>query len=69
MLTTSSSALGQFLNTRSLSFGVAPLPYYDQVTKTGGRPFVSGSALWAMEGHPQAQEKATAQFLAWLSSP
>lgn len=69
VLTTSSSALGQFLNTRSLSFGVAPLPYYDQVTKAGGRPFVSGSALWAMEGHPQAQEKATAQFLAWLSKP
>jgi multiple sugar transport system substrate-binding protein len=30
---------------------------------------VSGSALWALEGHPQAEEKATAQFLAWLSKP
>ncbi|ARP94746.1 extracellular solute-binding protein [Bordetella genomosp. 13] len=69
VLTTGSGALGQFLDTRSLKFGVAPLPFYDQATKTGGRPFVSGAALWAVEGHPQNQEKATAQFLAWLSKP
>ncbi len=69
VLTAESSAFGNFNNTRGLSFGVAPLPYYDQVTKTAGRPFVSGSALWAMEGKPVAQEKATAQFLAWLSKP
>ena len=69
VLTTGSGALGQFLDTRSLSFGVAPVPYYDQVTKTAGRPFVSGAALWALEGHPAAQDKATAQFLAWLSKP
>ncbi|KOF54556.1 MULTISPECIES: extracellular solute-binding protein [unclassified Achromobacter] len=69
VLTSSSGAFGQFLNTKSLQFGVAPLPYYDQVTKTPGRPFVSGAALWALEGHPQAEEKATAQFLAWLSKP
>ncbi|MDQ8033074.1 glycerol-3-phosphate ABC transporter substrate-binding protein [Bordetella genomosp. 1] len=69
VLTSTSGSFGQFLNTRSLSFGVAPLPYYDQVTKTAGRPFVSGAALWAVEGHPQAQEKATANFLAWLSKP
>ncbi|MGY6272362.1 extracellular solute-binding protein [Achromobacter denitrificans] len=69
VLTSSTGAFGQFINTKSLSFGVAPLPYYDQVTKDGGKPFVSGSALWALEGHPQAEEKATAQFLAWLSKP
>ncbi|MFJ1302359.1 extracellular solute-binding protein [Pseudomonadota bacterium AL_CKDN230030165-1A_HGKHYDSX7] len=69
VLTSTSGSFGQFLNTRSLSFGVAPLPYYDQATKAAGRPFVSGSALWAVEGHPQAEEKATANFLAWLSKP
>lgn len=69
VLTSGSGALGQFLDTRSLSFGVAPLPYYDQATKSAGRPFVSGAALWALEGHPAAQDKATAQFLAWLSKP
>ncbi len=69
VLTANTGAFGQFLNTKSLSFGVAPLPYYEQATKDGGKPFVSGSALWALEGHPQAEEKATAQFLAWLSKP
>ncbi len=69
VLTSNSGAFGQFVNTKSLSFGVAPLPYYDQVTKDGGKPFVSGSALWALDGHPKAEEKATAQFLAWLSKP
>ncbi len=69
VLTTGSGALGQFLAAKSLKFGVAPLPFYDQATKTAGRPFVSGAALWAIEGHPQSQEKATAQFLAWLSKP
>lgn len=69
VLTANSGAFGTFVNTKSLSFGVAPLPYYDQATKSAGQPFVSGSALWALEGHPQAQEKATAQFLAWLSKP
>lgn len=69
VLTANSGAFGTFVNTKSLSFGVAPLPYYDQATKSAGQPFVSGSALWALEGRPQAEEKATAQFLAWLSKP
>lgn len=69
VLTSGSSALGGFLNTKSLSFGVAPLPYYPQATKEPGRPFVSGGALWALEGHPQGEDKATAAFLAWLSKP
>jgi multiple sugar transport system substrate-binding protein len=30
---------------------------------------VSGSALWVLEGHPATQDKATAEFLAWLSKP
>ena len=55
-VTSNSGSFGQFLATKSLSFGVAPLPYYDQATSNGGQP-VSGSALWAMEGHPKDQGK------------
>ncbi|MDM9558614.1 extracellular solute-binding protein [Bordetella petrii] len=69
VLTSGSGSAGTFMNTRSLSFGVAPLPYYTQATQEAGSPFVSGSALWAIDGHPQAQEKATAQFLSWLAKP
>jgi multiple sugar transport system substrate-binding protein len=69
VLTASSGALGRLITAKNLSFGIAPLPYYDQATKTPGKPFVSGAALWVMEGHPAAQDKATADFLAWLSKP
>lgn len=69
VLMSGSGAFGEFNKARGLNFGVAPLPYYAQVTKQAGRPFVSGSALWVIDGHPQAQEKATAEFLSWLSSP
>lgn len=69
VLTSGSGSAGTFMNTRSLSFGVAPLPFYSQVTAAAGSPFVSGSALWAVDGHPKDQEKATAQYLAWLSKP
>ncbi|CAM4381702.1 extracellular solute-binding protein [Bordetella muralis] len=69
VLMSGSGSAGTFMHTRNLSFGVAPLPYYPQATPSAGRPFVSGSALWAIDGRPQNQEKATAQFLAWLSKP
>jgi len=69
VLMSGSGAIGNFMNTKGLSFGVAPLPYYAQATSTPGRPFVTGGALWAMEGHPAASDKATAAFLAWLSKP
>ncbi|ALM83758.1 extracellular solute-binding protein [Bordetella sp. N] len=69
VLTSGSGAIGNFSATKGLTFGVAPLPYYPQATPTAGRPFVTGGALWAMEGHPAASDKATAAFLAWLSKP
>lgn len=69
VLMSDSSNMGWFNDTRSLNFGVAGLPYYPEVTKKPGNPFVDGTALWATKGHPQAEEKATAQFLAWLAQP
>ena len=69
VVTTGSGALGQMLNTRGLSFGVAPLPHYQQVTEKPGAPFVSGSALWAIGGHSKEDNKATMSFLAYLSKP
>ena len=63
-----SGSFGQFLATKSLSFGVAPLPYYDQATSNGGQP--SSAARPVGDGRPsEGPGKATAQFLAWLSKP
>ena len=69
VLTSGSGSLGQFAATKDLKFGVAPLPFYDQLTPKPGVPFVSGSALWVTTGHPVEQYKATASFLAYLSKP
>lgn len=69
VLTAGSGALGDMLLNKKLNFGVASLPYYDLVTNDAGSPFVSGSALWAVAGHPKAEDKATAAFLAYLSTP
>lgn len=69
ILLSGSGAMGDFQAARNLNFGVAPLPYYPQATSSPGHPFVSGAALWATEGHPADQDKATAEFLGWLSKP
>jgi multiple sugar transport system substrate-binding protein len=69
VITTTSGALAQMQNTRGLSFGVAPMPFYDQVTPKAGSPFVSGSALWAIAGQSKEHNKATMAFLAFLSEP
>jgi multiple sugar transport system substrate-binding protein len=69
VITTTSGALGQMLDTRGLNFGMAPLPFYDQVSPKAGAPFVSGGALWAVSGHAKDADKATMAFLAYLSKP
>lgn len=69
VLWTESSNLGRFIETRSLKFGLSGLPYYPQVTKTPGNPYLEGTGLWATAGHSNAEHKATVQFLAWLAQP
>ncbi len=69
VITTTSGALGHMLDTRGLNFGMAPLPFYDQVSPKAGAPFVSGGALWVVSGHTKDADKATVAFLAYLSKP
>lgn len=68
VLTAGSGALGDILAS-NMRFAVAPVPYYDQVTKKRGAPFIGGSALWVVNGHPAARQKAAATLLAYLSKP
>ena len=68
VLTANSSALGQIMAS-NVRFGVAPVPYYDQVTKKPGAPFIGGAALWVVNGHPASHQKAAASLLAYLSKP
>ncbi|OWT65732.1 extracellular solute-binding protein [Candidimonas nitroreducens] len=69
VLTSSSSNIGQFRDARGLDFGVSGLPYYPEATQHPGDAFVAGSALWAIDKHPAAENKATAELLGWLAQP
>lgn len=67
VLLSQSSNLGWFGSLRSLDLGVSGLPYYPEVTKTPGLPFVGGAALWATGGHAKEDDQASAEFLSWLA--
>ena len=69
VLTTGTGSLGAIQQQAKFSYGVAPLPYYDEEAKNGSNPFVGGPAFWAMSGHPAAEQKALATFIAYLASP
>ncbi|NLY27496.1 MAG: extracellular solute-binding protein [Alcaligenaceae bacterium] len=69
VLISASSNLGWFKEARGLDFSLTGLPYYPEVTKTPGNPFVGGSAIWATSGHPKETDAAMAGFLAWLAKP
>lgn len=69
VLLSSSGNLGWFNDSRSLDFGVAGLPYYPDIARVPGNPFVDGAAFWAVDGHDKAQDQATARFLGWLAQP
>lgn len=69
VITTTSGALARMQETKGLSYGIAPLPFYDQVIPTRGAPYVSGAALWATSGHTKEQDKATMSFLSFLAQP
>jgi len=69
VLMSESGNLGWFKDKNTLEFGVSGLPYYPQVTKTPGNPFVDGAALWLTSGQTADSEKASVQFLGWLAKP
>jgi len=69
VLLTDSGALGTLRQQTALHFAVSSLPYYPRLTRQPGNPFVSGSALWFVRGHPADQDKAAAALLGWLAQP
>ncbi|WP_368641537.1 extracellular solute-binding protein [Castellaniella ginsengisoli] len=68
VLMSGSSHIGEFLAQRKLRYAVSGLPYYPEVTRKPGNPFVSGAGLWVMKADKPVTE-ATAAFLGWLSQP
>lgn len=69
VLTSGGSALSLVQGKASFSYGVAPLPYYEEEASRPSTPFVGGSAFWALGGHSTAEQKALATFIAYLATP
>jgi multiple sugar transport system substrate-binding protein len=68
VLMSSSGHIGEFNDRRKLDYAVSGLPYYPEVTRKPGNPFVSGAGLWVMKTDKSVTQ-ATAAFLGWLSQP
>lgn len=66
VLLSNSGHIGEFDDKRGLNFAISGLPYYSEVTKTPGNPFISGAGLWVMKSD-QNTYKAVADFFSWLA--
>jgi sn-glycerol 3-phosphate transport system substrate-binding protein len=67
-MTTGSSALyGNIKRNSKFASGIAPLPYYPDVTGAPQNTVIGGASLWVMSGKKAAEYKGVAQFFAHLS--
>ncbi len=70
MLTSDSSLYLKLLRRKPFDFGVAALPYYDDVRGAApGRLLPDGAALWALAGKKKPEYAAVAHFIAFLMRP
>ena len=70
MLTGDSSLHARLARTRPFDFGVADLPYYDDVRDAApGRILPEGPALWVLAGKKAPEYRAAAHFVAFLLRP
>jgi sn-glycerol 3-phosphate transport system substrate-binding protein len=69
-MTTGSSALyGNISRNAKFASGIAPLPYYPDVTGAPQNTVIGGASLWVMSGKKDAEYKGVARFFAHLSKP
>jgi sn-glycerol 3-phosphate transport system substrate-binding protein len=69
MLTSSSAAYANIKRSSKFEFGVAPLPYYEDVKGAPQNSIIGGASLWVMAGNKPAEYKGVAKFFTFLSSP
>jgi sn-glycerol 3-phosphate transport system substrate-binding protein len=70
MLTGESSLYAELARAKRFDFGVAGLPYYDDVY--GATPYnvlPDGAALWVLAGHGKAEYRVVARFASFLLRP
>ena len=65
----SSGSFGGLTKSMKAPFSATYLPYWGDVEGAGGTTFIGGAALFALAGHPADQNKASAAFFEFLTSP
>ena len=65
----SSGSFGGLQKTAQKPFSATFLPYWQSVQGAGTNTFIGGAALFAMSGKPEAENKCTADFFQFLTSP
>jgi sn-glycerol 3-phosphate transport system substrate-binding protein len=65
----SSGSFGGLKNSADFDFSATYLPYWEAINPNPTSTFIGGAALFAMSGKSEAENKATAEFFKFLSSP
>ncbi|MES2584421.1 MAG: sn-glycerol-3-phosphate ABC transporter substrate-binding protein UgpB [Pseudomonadota bacterium] len=69
MMTTSSGFYGNVKKNAKFAFGLAPLPYYQDVPGAPQNTVIGGASLWVMAGKKAEEYKGIAKFFDFLSKP
>jgi sn-glycerol 3-phosphate transport system substrate-binding protein len=69
MSTASSAGYANIKRNAKFEFGVAQLPYYEDVKGAPQNSIIGGASLWVMAGKKPAEYKGVAKFFTFLSSP
>jgi sn-glycerol 3-phosphate transport system substrate-binding protein len=69
MATASSSTYASIKKNAKFDFGIAPLPYYPDVTGAPQNTVIGGASLWVMGGKTPAEYKGVAAFFHYLTDP
>lgn len=69
MIQTSSGFYGDVSKNAKFAYGLAPLPYYDDVSSAPQNTVIGGASLWVMSGKKPEEYKGVAKFFEFLSQP
>ena len=69
MVTAASSSYAELRRDAKFDFGVAQLPYYDDIRGAPHHTLIGGAGLWVLAGKKSAEYRGVAKFLAWLAQP
>jgi sn-glycerol 3-phosphate transport system substrate-binding protein len=69
MVTAASSSYADLRRAAKFDFGVAQLPYYDDIPGAPHHSLIGGAGLWVLAGKKHAEYRGVARFLAWLAQP